>query len=156
MLGDALRTFELDERDIDPDDEDPFEEHLSMAACAIRSSFHATHGHSPAELVFGRNMFLPVNKPVDWEKIRERKQRAIAKSNLRENAKRTDHTCQKGDWITVKRPGIIRKLSIPREGPFQVIKHHNNGTVSYEVEPFKEDRVNIRRIAPYKWRNPPP
>ena len=100
--GSALRTFELDEKDIDPDDEDPFEEHLSMAACAIRSSFHATHGHSPAELVFGRNMFLPVNKPVDWEKIRERKQRAIAKSNLRENAKRTDHTYQKGDWITVK------------------------------------------------------
>ena len=100
-------------------------------------------------------MFLPVNKPVDWEKIRERKQRAIAKSNLRENAKRIDHTYQKGDWITVKRPGIIRKLSIPREGPFQVIKHHNNGTVSYESEPFKEDRVNIRRIAPCKWRNLP-
>ena len=59
MLGDALRTFELDEKDIDPDDEDPFEEHLSMAAYAIRSSFHATHGHSPAELVFGRNMLLP-------------------------------------------------------------------------------------------------
>ena len=82
-------------------------------------------------------------------KIRERKQKAIAKSNLRENAKRTHH-------ITAKRPGIIRKLSIPREGPFQVIKHHSNGTVSYESEPFKEDRVNIRRISPYKWRNPPP
>ena len=51
---------------------------------------------------------------------------------------------------------FMRKLSIPREGPFQVIKHHNNGTVSYESEPFKEDRVNIRRISPYKWRNPPP
>ena len=101
-------------------------------------------------------MFLPVHNAVDWEKIRERKQRAIAKSNLRENAKRIYHTYQKGDWITVKRPGIIRKLSIPREGPFQVIKHHNNGTVSYESEPFKEDRVNIRRISPCKWRNPPP
>ena len=29
VLGDALRTFELNEKDNDPDDEDPFEEHLT-------------------------------------------------------------------------------------------------------------------------------
>ena len=87
MLGDARRTFELDEKDIDPDDEDPLEEHLSVAACATRSSFHATHGHSPAELVFGRNMFLPVATPVEWGAVKERRQSAAAKSNRRENSR---------------------------------------------------------------------
>ena len=38
VLGDALRTFE-----IDPNEEDPFEEYRSDAAYAARSSFHATH-----------------------------------------------------------------------------------------------------------------
>ena len=120
VLGDALRTFELDDKEIDPDEEDPFEEYLSNAACAIRSSFHTTHGHSPGELVFGRNMLLPVNTPVDWEEIRRRKQKAIAKSNQRENSKRIDYKYKQGDWITVKRPGIIiRKLRAPKEGPFR-------------------------------------
>ena len=92
-------------------------------------------------------MFLPVNSPVDWEEIRKRKQKAIAKSDQRENSKRTDHKHEKGDWITVKRPGTIRKLSVPKEGPFQVVKHHDNGTITFEKEPFVEDRVNIRRVS---------
>ena len=70
----------------------------------------------------------PVNKPIDWEEIGRRKQKAIAKSNQRE-----------GDWITFKCPGIIRKLSVPKEGPFRVIRQHNNGTVTYEKEPFVDD-----------------
>ena len=155
-LGDALRTLELDGKEIGPNEEDPFEEYLSNAAYEIRSSFHATHGHSPGELVFGRNMLLPVNAPADWEKVRQRKQKAIARSNRRENAKRAEHTYQKGGWATVKRPGAARKLCAPKEGPFQVAKHHDNGTVTYEREPFVEDRVNIRRISPYKWKNEPP
>ena len=106
--------------------------------------------------MFGRNMLPPVSTPIDWKEIQDRKQKAIAKSNQRENAKRIDIKYEKGDWITVKRPGIIRKLCVPKEGPFQVIKHHSNGTVTYEREPFVEDRVNIRRTAPCCWRHEPP
>ena len=101
-------------------------------------------------------MLLPASTPVDWEEIKKRKQKAIAKSNQRENAKRIDYQYKKGDWITVKRPGIIRKLCVPNEGPFQVVKHHSNGTVTYEREPFVEERVSIRRISPCKWKNDPP
>ena len=68
VLGDALRAFELDDKEIDPNEEDPFEEYLSNAAYAARSSFHAAHGHSPGELAFGRSMLLPVNAPVNWDK----------------------------------------------------------------------------------------
>ena len=156
VLGDALRAFELGGKGTGPGEEDPFEEYLPNAACAARPSFHAARGHSPGELAFGRSMLLPVKAPADWEKVRQRKQKAIARSNRRENAKRIEHTYQKGDWITVKRPGIIRKLCVPKEGPFQVIKHHDNGAATFEKEPFAEGRASIRRISPCKWKNESP
>ena len=79
ILADCLRAFELEDKEIDSNEADPFEECLAQAAYAIRCGFHATHGRSPGELVFGRNMFLPVESPVDWEELKDRKQRAIAR-----------------------------------------------------------------------------
>ena len=101
-------------------------------------------------------MLLPVSTPADWEEIKKRKQKAIARSNQRENAKRIDYQYKKGDWITAKRPGATRKLCAPKEGPSQVVKHRSSGAVAYEREPFAEERANARRISPYKWRNDPP
>merc|ERR1712032_1463102 len=91
VLADCLRTFELDDAEIDEDEEDPFDEYLSSASYAIRCAFHSTHGHSPGELVFGRDMFMPVERNIDWEAIKERKQKAIRKSNQREKSKRIDY-----------------------------------------------------------------
>ena len=156
VLQDMLLTFELDDADIDEEDEDPFEDYLAHAAYAIRCGFHASHGHSPGELVFGRDMFMPVSSRIDWDAIRERKRKAIQKSNERENSKRTNKTYKAGDWILIKKPGIIRKLAVPRLGPYKVVTHHNNGTITYEKEPFVNEKVNIRRVEPYYWRNDEP
>jgi len=60
VLAEGLRAFDLDSKEIAHDDDDPFEKYLSAVAYAIRSAYHQTHGHSPAQLVFGRDMFLPV------------------------------------------------------------------------------------------------
>ena len=73
----------------------------------------------------------------------------------RENSERIAHNYKAGDWITTKKPGILRKLSVARMGPFKVIKQHNNGTLSYEKEPFQPDRVSIRRCMPCVWKHPP-
>ncbi len=99
-------------------------------------------------------MFLPIDSPVDWEQVKDRKQRAIARSNKRENSKRIEHIYKPGDWITILKPGILRKLTVPRMGPFKVVKHNNNGTLSYEKAPFDIDKVNIRRCEPYYWKHP--
>ena len=101
-------------------------------------------------------MLLPISTSVGWEEIKKRKQKAISKSNQRENAKRAGCQSQEGGWAAAKRPGITRKLCAPSEGPFQVVKHHSNGAVTYEREPFVEERVSIRRISPCKWKNDPP
>ena len=147
VLGDCLRTFNLDNKELNPDH--PFEEFLTASAYAIRCAYHTTLGFSPAQLVFGRDMFMPIETPVDWEQIRIRKQNQINKDNVRENSKRTPHDYAQGDLITIKRPGIIPKLSIPRMGPYKVTQTHNNGTVTIQKQPFVTERVNQRRIRPF-------
>ena len=116
VLQDCIVTFELDNVDIPEEGDklllDLFAEYLSNAAYAIRCAFHATHGHSPGELVFGRDMFMPISKSIDLNAIKDKKQKAIAKSNLRENSKRKQINYNPGDWILVKNPGIIRKLAV--------------------------------------------
>ena len=60
VLAEDLQAFDLDSKEIDPDDNDPFEKYLSAVAYVICAAYYQTHGHSPAQLVFGRDMFLPV------------------------------------------------------------------------------------------------
>ena len=151
-----MRAFELGGKEAGPGKDDPFEECLPSAAYAARSSFHAAHGHSPGELVLGRNMLLPASTPAGWEEIKKRKQKAIAKSSQRENAKRVGYQRSKGGWATAKRPGATRKLCAPKEGPFQVVKHRSNGAAAYWREPFAEERASARRVSPCKWKNDPP
>jgi hypothetical protein len=147
VLGDCLRTFDLNNADVD--ENDPFEEFLTAAAYAIRSAHHTTLGCSPAQLVFGRDMFMPVNFDADWDRIRSNKQQRINKNNERENKKRVDHQYSKGDLVTLERTGIIPKLSLPRMGPYNVVHAHENGNVTIQKQPYVTERVNIRRCKPY-------
>ena len=91
VLGDALRCFNLEEKVINPQDDDSFEEYLASAAFSIRAAYHSTHGFSPCQMVFGRDMFLPVNVEVDWNAVKQRKQQQIRISNRRENSRRIPH-----------------------------------------------------------------
>ena len=75
------------------------------------------------------------------------------KSNERENKKRYNHHFSPGDWITITKPDILRKLCVPKEGPYQVIKHHDNGMITYEKAPFTNAKVDIRRVSPFHWQN---
>jgi len=149
VLADGLRAFDLDGAEISPEDDDPFDEYISSVSYAIRSAYHQTHGFSPAQLVFGRDMFLDTQATIDWDDIRKRKQRKIRESNVRENANRIDITFKKGDRILIKKPGIIRKLSIPYAGPYKVVKHGRNGSITYEKSLNLYDTVNVRRVIPF-------
>ena len=115
-----MRAFNLDGAEIDLEDDDPFNKYILSVSYAICSAYHQTHGFSPGQLVFGRGMFLDTRAEIDWDAIRERKQRKIQKSNEQENKNRIDIWYKKGDLILKKKPGIIRKLSIPYAGPYKV------------------------------------
>ena len=60
----------------------------------------------------------------------------------------------KNDLVTVKKPGILPKLRVPHEGPFKVIRHHKNGTITIEKEPSVHKTMNIRRVKPYYTETP--
>ena len=97
-------------------------------------------------------MFSPVSVDGDWNAINENKQLKINKNNVRENSKRISLTYRKDDYITLKKPDILRKLTIPREGPYKVMKHNNNGSILIQKAPTKLKNVNVRRVAPYKGK----
>lgn len=54
--------------------------------------------------------------------------------------------------VTIKKPGILRSLTTPRLGPFKVISHNDNGTITIELEPYETKTFNMRRIQPYYKR----
>jgi hypothetical protein len=133
VLGDMLRTFELEDRDLDA--KNPFGSFLSAAAYAIRSTFR-------------RHMLLPVKFTADWQAIQAKRQRRIEDSNARENASRIEHEYKIGDLIMKARPGKLAKLRRKRDGPYTVTHVYTNGTLRIRKGVVAE-RISVRRVSPY-------
>jgi hypothetical protein len=58
VMGKMLSAFQLEERELDPDD--PCNELLQACAFGIRSTFHTTLQASPGQFVFGRDIIHDV------------------------------------------------------------------------------------------------
>jgi len=129
------------------DEANPWKGILSATAFAVRSTFHTTLKNTPGQLVFGRDMILNVKHEANWEYIRERKQKIIAKNNKAENAKRIPHQYKVGDKVLLKR-GTENKYETPYKGPYTILKVNDNGTIRMQVNNV-EDTYNIRRLTPY-------
>jgi hypothetical protein len=145
VMGNMLRSFELEERELDP--EDPWNKFLQACAFGIRSTFHTTLQVSPGQLVFGRDMIHDVRFQANWDRIKNNKQKIIASSNRRENINRIKHNYYVGDHI-LQKPGLQRKLSAPKEGPYTILKVGTNGTIKIQGG-IVHERVNISRIEPF-------
>jgi hypothetical protein len=146
-LNGSLKTAEIDCREMDEKDSwGPF---LASAGYAIRSTFHTTLKSTPGQLVFGRDMVLPIKFMADWGGIEQQRQKEMGRNNRRENASRISHGYKVGDKILLKKPGKhLRKLEAPRTGPQTVTAIYTNGTVRIQKGKINE-RVNIRRLFPY-------
>ena len=146
VLGNQLRTFELEKEELP--EENPFEPFLTATAYAIRSTYHMTLQATPGQLVFGRDMILPMQFKANWAQIALRKQEVINKSNSKENKKHLEHEYKIGDKVLLEKGGIQPKMAAPREGPFRIIKVSTNGMVCIQKGVVMQ-RVNIRRLTPY-------
>jgi hypothetical protein len=129
-MGNMLRSFELEERELDPDD--PWNEFLQACAFGIMSTFHTNLQASPGQLVFGRDMIHDIRFQANWDRIKNNKQKNIANSNNRENLNRITHNCNVGDRILLQKSGIRRKLSAPKEGTYTILEVGTNGTVKIQ------------------------
>ena len=47
---------------------------LAAADFEVQSRYHRTKGEISGQLVFGRDMILPINHVADWRYIRQRKE----------------------------------------------------------------------------------
>jgi hypothetical protein len=146
VIGNIIRTFELQDNYLDEDD--PWKGILSATAFAIRSTYHTTLQKTPGQLVFGRDMIFNVEHAANWEYIRQRKQKLIKKNNLNENAKRIPHTYEVGNKVMLRK-GSNNKYEQPYSGPHTILQVNTNGTVRLQMGTVT-DTINIRRIDPYK------
>ena len=71
VLGDMLRTKNLAELDFSL--EDTWPNILASVAYAIRSTAHTTLGATPAQLVFRRDMVMPLQYIAQWDLIKKSK-----------------------------------------------------------------------------------
>jgi hypothetical protein len=125
------------------------DEALSIAMHAMRVGIHTTLGSSPGNLVFNRDMFLNIPLIADWHAITLRREHLINENLIRENQKRRRYDCLPQQRILKKR-WKPRKLDERTSGPYRVLQTHVNGTVTIELRPGVSERLNIRRIIPYK------
>ena len=58
---------------LDVDDADPFMVILAAADFAVQSMYNRTKEKNPGQLVFGRDMILPIIHVADWRYIRQHK-----------------------------------------------------------------------------------
>ena len=125
----------------------------SLIYCtAAEFSIHSTNsrqkGYSPSQLIFGRDIILPIKHRVDWELIRQQKQTQINRDNARENKYRLDYDYKVGDKVMVTDHTAYKYETIYKSH-FMITQCFSNGTVNLQYGPTK-NRHNIRRIKPYK------
>ena len=148
-LGNIIRTFQLQD---DPykNPHDPWAGILSATMFALRATYHTTLQATPAQLVFDRDALLSTAFEANWQLIKERKQKIINKNNAQENARRIPHTYKPGDKVMcVGKPTLAKYGSDPWEGPHEIIKVNDNGTVCLKKGSVIET-VNIRQLESYK------
>jgi len=149
VLGNIIRTFELEENYLDEDD--PWSGILSAAAFAVRTTYHTTTQASPGQLVFGRDMVLNIKHIANWKAIKDRKTKIIQKNNKIQNSKRRPHTYRVNDQVLLERHKP-HKYEQPYKGPYKVLQVNTNGTVRLKMGAVT-NTVNIRRIVPYRPPN---
>ena len=76
---------------------------LAADVSVVRSTYHRTTGKIPGQLLFGRDMILPIKHIADCKYIRHIKQAQIEKDVIRKKSTTIDHNYRVGDRVMVKK-----------------------------------------------------
>ena len=94
-----------------------------------------------------RDMFLNIPSIADWHAITQRREHLIHENLLHENQKRRRHDYAPQQCVLKKH---WKQLDERTSGPYRILQTHVNGTVTIELRPGVSERLNLRRIIPYK------
>ena len=122
---------------------------LSSATHAVNATVHRTLKTTPGGLVFRWDMLLNIPIYADLSDINARRQQIIDQRTIEANNKRINWDYQPNDKVLViaHAPG---KLEPRARGPYSIVRTHVNGTVTIRRSATVTERINIRRIKPYK------
>ena len=116
---------------------------------ATRCAVSRTLQSSPGALAFHRDMLMDVPIMADLLTLRDHRQSLVDDNLRRQNAKRREYHYNVHDQVLVKSIDPT-KLEPRAMGPFTITRVHTNGTVEIQRSPHTTERINIRRIVPFK------
>ena len=76
VIGNMIKTFKIYDRK-DLEEQDPWSGILSAIIFWIRATYHTTLEVTPTQLVFGRDVILPIQYQPDWNCIKYNKQKHL-------------------------------------------------------------------------------
>ena len=120
---------------------------LAAAAFAVQSTYHRTKEKSPGQLVFGRDMILPINCVADWRYIRQQKKSQIDKDITCENTTITDNDYRVVDEVMKKTKSVYIYETLFKV-PYGIVHTWKNGTITLRMGAVTM-RINIRNAKPY-------
>jgi hypothetical protein len=122
---------------------------LTVAAWAIRSTYHTVLKASPGEAIFRQDMLFDIPFIADWKKIGEHRQLLTDCNTSRENEGRIDYDYKVGQKVLIRKEGILQKTeSRHLKDPWVITSFHINGTIRFQCG-NKSERMNIRRVKPF-------
>ena len=122
---------------------------LSTVMHALRSNISTALNGSPGALTFNRDMFVNIPLIADWHLITTNREQFVNESLRRSNAKRRRYDYTPGMRV-LKKLHKPTKLGDRTSGPYNITQVHVNGTVTILLRPGVTERINIRRVIPYR------
>ena len=132
-----------------PQARDIIDQALATAMHAMRTTVATTLGSTPGALAFSRDMFLNIPLVANWQAIPARHEQHINDNLRRANEKRRQYDYTLGQKV-LKKVHDPTKLGVRHSGPYTIERVHVNGTITIQLWPRLSERINIRRVIPYR------
>ena len=94
-------------------------------------------------------MFLKISLVADWQAIALHRELRINYDLCRANRKRRQYDFDSGHKV-LKKVHNPTKLGVRTSGPYTVERVHVNGTLTIQLSERISERINIRRLLPYR------
>ena len=132
-----------------PQARDIIDQALATAMHATRTTIATTLGSTPGALAFSRDMFLNIPLIADWTAIHAHREQFVNENLRHANRKRRQYDYAPGQQV-LKKVHDPTKLGVRTAGPYTIERVHVNGTVTIELRQGVTERINIRRLIPYR------
>jgi hypothetical protein len=122
---------------------------IADAVYATRCAYNSAIQTTPGGLAFGRDMILNIPIVTDLLLLQQRRQQLIDNRLIAANNKRFSYDYNVNDEV-LKLTFDPKKLEPRATGPYRVERVHSNGTLTIRLSPTVVERVNLRRVKPYR------